>query len=72
MPNKNMHNVDRALRLIIGLVLLWIGVIDQDIIANQLIAWALGLFGVVNIVSALMAFCPVYFMAGFSTRTKTV
>jgi len=70
MPSKNMHNIDRALRLALGLILIWIGFIDQGLISNQLISIAIGLFGVVNVVSAGAAFCPVYFMAGFSTRRE--
>lgn len=68
MPAKNMHTIDRAIRVVLGLLLVWIGFIDQGMISNQLIAWAIGLFGIVNLVSAAAAFCPIYFMAGFSTR----
>lgn len=70
MLKKNMHNIDRAIRVVIGLVLIWLGFVDQALISNQLISWAIGLFGFVNLVSAAAAFCPVYFAAGFSTRRE--
>lgn len=70
MPAKNMHTIDRAVRVAISLLLLWIGFIDQGMISNQLISWAIGLFGVLNLVSASAAFCPIYFIAGFSTRRE--
>lgn len=66
-----MHNIDRGIRILIGFALIWVGFVDQGIVSNHLISWAIGLFGALNIVSGFAAFCPVYFAAGFSTRPST-
>lgn len=68
MIAKNMHVIDRSIRVVLGIFLIWIGFIDQSVISNFLISWALGIFGLVNFVSATVAFCPIYFIVGLSTR----
>lgn len=71
MPAPNMHVIDIAARFVVGLALIWIGFVDQSLIPNALLGWALGAFGVLNLGSALMRFCPVYAIAGLSTRSRS-
>lgn len=70
MFEQNMHPIDRAIRVVLGVTFIWIGFIDQGLISNSLISWAVGLFGMVNLVSASLAFCPVYLAVGISTRSS--
>lgn len=64
---RNLHNIDIAIRLILGIALIYIGFIDTSIVANGIIRILLGVFGIVNIIAALMRHCPVYNLAGLST-----
>ncbi|WP_161973731.1 YgaP family membrane protein [Hwanghaeella grinnelliae] len=68
MFNKNMHILDSALRLVLGGILVWAGFFDSSFIANTWVSVAVGLFGVLNVVSAVIGFCPVYHLAGLSSR----
>ena len=65
-PNLNM--IDRLVRLVVGLVCIYYGFIESALIGNQMIATVIGIFGIVNIISTLTAFCIVYALTGVSTR----
>jgi len=67
----NMHQIDRIVRLIIGLVCVYIGFIDTDLITSRAVAMLVGIFGVVNIWAFYTFRCPVYTMANFSTAGKS-
>ena len=71
--SRNMHKVDQLFRILIGSAMIYFGFIDHSVIADPIFGIPLGLFGVVNLISGLMASCPVYSIAGFSTckATKT-
>jgi hypothetical protein len=59
---QNMSNIDRALRVIIGVVLLvWGFVLSQPF--NY---W--GLIGVIPLFTALVGWCPAYTIFGFKTN----
>lgn len=68
--DSNMHLVDRILRAGLGAVLIYIGFIDGTLIANQLVAMLIGIFGVVNLISSAAGHCPVYRLAGFRTDKR--
>ena len=68
MFNKNMHMLDSMLRLILGGILVWVGFFDSSFIANTWVSVAVGLFGALNMCSAVLGFCPVYHLAGLSSR----
>lgn len=67
--NKNCCGLDQFLRTGIGLGLIYIGFVDTTLIGDTIIATFVGIFGVVNVLSGLSGFCPVYTMAGICTRT---
>lgn len=67
----NMHLVDRFVRLVVGLICVYIGFIDLTLIASRPVAIVVGIFGVVNLWAFFTARCPVYAAAGFSTTDKT-
>ena len=56
---KNVGSVDRALRIVAGLVLLSLTVIGPKTM------W--GLIGIVPIVTALVSWCPAYTLLGIKT-----
>lgn len=63
----NMGRIDQVLRLIIGLVLLYVGFMNTSIINDSLINNILGVLGIINIAASLSRVCPVYYMANIST-----
>ena len=65
----NMHNIDRVIRLIIGLICIYVGFIDSSLISNNIVSILVGVFGVVNIWAFYTTRCPVYTAVGFSTAT---
>ena len=67
---KNMNRLDQAIRTVIGLALIYFGFVDPSFIGDRLYAVILGLFGVLNLMSAVVAFCPVYALAGISSLGK--
>jgi len=68
----NMHQIDRGVRLIVGLICVYIGFIDTSLISSRVLAILVGIFGAVNIWAFLTSRCPVYSAAGFSTSQKHV
>jgi len=67
MIKRNLHNIDIAIRIIIGATLVYVAFIDTGHIHNNTIRILLGIFGAINIVVALMRSCPMYTLAGLST-----
>lgn len=63
----NVGRLDQILRIGIGLVLIWIGFIDDSLIGDRLIATLIGIFGVLNTLAAVVRVCPVYTVAGINT-----
>ncbi len=60
---KNVGNVDRVLRLILGLVIIALGFINQS--------WW-GLVGIILLFTAAVGWCPAYLPFGISTcKTDT-
>lgn len=70
MFSQNMHKLDCALRVILGGILVWIGFFDGNFITSTWVSTAVGLFGALNVVSAVTGYCPVYHLAGMSSKAK--
>jgi uncharacterized membrane protein YuzA (DUF378 family) len=66
-----MNGLDRGLRIVLSLILIYIGFINTHFLSNMVVSYLVGSFGVLNLVSALIGFCPVYFMAHLSTYRET-
>ena len=64
----NVGYLDRGIRLIIGCALLYITLVNTGLIANQVIRYVLLMLGCVNIVTAFVAYCPLYTLANISTK----
>ena len=60
--DTNVGTIDRVVRIVIGLGLLWYAIMAQPTGYN----W-IGWIGVVPIVTALIGVCPLYYILGLST-----
>jgi Inner membrane protein YgaP-like, transmembrane domain len=58
---KNVGNLDRIIRVVLGLSLIAFAVITKN--------WW-GFIGIVPIMTAMMSYCPVYGLLRVSTKTK--
>lgn len=67
----NLHDIDRIVRLIVGIGGIYLGFIDTSLISNQMVSVLVGIFGVANMVAFATRRCPVYTIVGFSTASKT-
>ena len=68
---RNMGTIDRIIRVITGLVMMYLGFIDQSIIGNTTIAIIVGIFGIISIAFAYIAFCPIYTLGNVSTAATS-
>ncbi|MGD9000856.1 MAG: DUF2892 domain-containing protein [Granulosicoccaceae bacterium] len=67
----NLGGIDRIVRTIIGALLIYLGLFATDLITNQVVRYMLVVFGVINIITAIIAFCPMYALANISTLPKS-
>ena len=58
--NKNIGPVDRWIRIIVGVVLIALA------ISGSIGAW--GWIGIIPLATALINFCPLYLLIGFSSN----
>jgi hypothetical protein len=67
---QNMSNTDRAIRMILGLVLiaLALGLHDAGNAPQSAIWW--GWIGVIPLATAFFGWCPLYRLLGISTHSK--
>ena len=65
--SRNMHIIDRYVRLTIGITCIYIGFIDTSMITNRIVAGLIGVFGATNLWAFYTARCPVYAIARFTT-----
>jgi len=62
MSTLNVGNIDRALRILLGLVLIGLAA------SGRVGAW--GYVGIVPLLTGLAARCPAYSLLGFSTTKR--
>lgn len=67
---RNLHTLDRLVRLLVGLACVYIGFIDRSIIGNSLASTLVGIFGIINLFAAFFSYCPVYGLTGISTYSN--
>lgn len=60
--NRNVGTVDRAIRIILGLALLWYALLAAPTGYN----WV-GWIGLVPLATALFGYCPLYSVLGLTT-----
>lgn len=64
---QNIGRFDQILRIGIGISLIYIGFIDKDIINDTLSSYIIGLLGLMNLIFALIRYCPLYTVTNIST-----
>ena len=67
---KNVGLTDRVIRLILGLIMLYFGFIDNTVINDQISSIILGGFGVIFFLTAIFSMCPLYNLIGLNTYKK--
>jgi hypothetical protein len=67
---SNMGTIDRAVRLLVGCTLIYVTLVNSDLIANQVVRYILGTLGAINILSAAVAICPLYTLANINTKRQ--
>jgi hypothetical protein len=65
-----MGGIDRSLRLIVAGVLLYFGLIDTSLVTNEVVRAIMVIFGVLNTVTSVVGFCPMYTLADLTTIPK--
>jgi len=68
---KNIGRFDQILRLGISFGLVYIGLIDKEFIQDPLSSYIIGTVGVINVVIALVRFCPLYVVTGINTSSQS-
>lgn len=66
MSYQNLSPLDRTLRLLLGLFMLWAG--WSGVVEDSVWQIALRLFASVPLGTAILGWCPLYAMLGLSTR----
>lgn len=67
---KNLSTTDRVIRLIIGMACLVFVVFYRDLLGEIILVWIIGIYGVLNLLSAFISWCPMYQLANINTRNK--
>ena len=65
--NKNLHMIDRAVRVLIAIAVFYL---IYDGTLEGLWMWVLGILSVVFVATAFISWCPIYAMLGLSTAPK--
>ncbi len=68
--HKNLSTIDRSLRGVIGFTITIFAFANGEMIEEPIIEILLGVFGMLNLISLFSGWCPVYSLAGLSTRQK--
>ena len=63
----NIGRFDQILRIGISAGLIYVGFIDRSIIDDSLSSNIIGSIGVINLIVALIRFCPLYVIADINT-----
>lgn len=64
---KNMGRLDQVVRFLVGVILIYLGFFKQEVIGDQLYAILIGIFGIINLGSSFMSYCPFYHLANVDT-----
>ncbi|MDB2330433.1 DUF2892 domain-containing protein [Alteromonas sp.] len=67
---SNLNTIDRVLRGMIGICVTSFALFNGDVIDDIFIEVLLGIFGVLNLISLTSGWCPVYQLAGISTKKR--
>lgn len=60
---RNLGNLDRVIRMVLGIVLLYLAFFHADWFSSDIAYFAVVIFGLINVITSAIAFCPLYAMA---------
>ena len=66
----NLGKVDSIFRVIIGVVGIYLGFMDNPILSPSLSKTIIGIVGIILGVTGILRFCPIYLFAGIRTDKK--
>lgn len=66
----NVGTTDRSIRLLIGLLCVYLSLMPNPAIDNEILRIFVAIFGVGNLIVSLVRFCPLYTLADIDTRDK--
>lgn len=64
---KNAGTIDRVVRVVIGIVLLYLVVTDK---VQGIAMYVVGILGIMMLVTAALAYCPLYPVMKINTESK--
>lgn len=64
---KNVGPLDMVLRLVFAACLFYVGFFSNPVVTSEMSQRVLGFFGFVPLATALLRFCPLYTLVGFTT-----
>lgn len=67
---KNVGPLDMSLRLLFAASLFYVGFVPNPIITSETSQLVVGIFGFVPLTTALLRYCPLYTVIGFTTCPK--
>ena len=67
---RNVSAIDISIRIFSGLALIYVGFIETSLIATPAVRISFGVIGIVNLVVAILRYCPLYALAGINTYQK--
>lgn len=68
---RNMSNLDRGLRSVVGLTLITLGPVTEFITSDSLSGILMGIVGSLALISAFFSYCILYDVTGFGTLKKS-
>lgn len=69
--SKNIGHIDQIFRLGISLSMIYFGFFDLSLIQDEFSATIVGIFGSLNLIVALIQFCPLYAVVGINTYCQS-
>lgn len=66
---SNLSQIDRFIRGVIGVAVTGFALFNGNLIEDIFIEILLGIFGLLNLISLVFGWCPVYQLAGISTKS---
>lgn len=64
---SNIGRFDQILRIGISVGMIYIGLIDNQFIPDPISSYIIGGLGVINLIVAVVRYCPLYLVAGINT-----
>lgn len=67
---QNIGMLDMLVRLVVSLLMIYFGFIDESVIDDQVARLILGIFGSLSLLVAIVRNCPFYSLIGFNSSCK--